>query len=390
MRRLRMAAKRGLKHMNEKEVAEIRRRFRPDKSNITHIRGCYVNDKREIVSEFDQSLTLMPQEEGEKMLTLLKRSLSGTLGKNLVDITFATQQVVDSEEHRRLMHLRDSALNDQEGVEAFYRCVIDNLRLEEHYLILLAYDRYDVPYRSKDGGSLEDASTEVFSYVLCAVCPVKMPKPALCYDVPQNAFHSMKIDWLVAPPELGFLFPAFDDRSTNIYNALYYTKSLEENHKEFVDAVFHTEIPEPAQVQKESFHTVIQEALEEECSFEVVETVHDELCSMLEEHKASKEPEPLAISKRVVKGVLESCGVSPERLEAFSEKYDERFGADNDIRPRNVVNQKQFEVKTPDVTIHVNPERKDLVETRNIDGTNYILIRAEGGVEVNGIDIHIS
>ena len=91
-----------------------------------------------------------------------------------------------------------------------------------------------------------------------------------------------------------------------------------------------------------------------------------------------------------MKGVLESCGVSPERLEAFSEKYDERFGADNDIRPRNVVNQKQFEVKTPDVTIHVNPERKDLVETRNIDGTNYILIRAEGGVEVNGIDIHIS
>ena len=86
-----MAAKRGLKHMNEKEVAEIRRRFRPDKSNITHIRGCYVNDKREIVSEFDQSLTLMPQEEGEKMLTLLKRALSGTLGKNLVDITFATQ-----------------------------------------------------------------------------------------------------------------------------------------------------------------------------------------------------------------------------------------------------------------------------------------------------------
>ncbi len=376
--------------MNEKEIAEIRRRFRPDKSNITHVRGCYVNDKREIVSEFDQSLAMMPQEEGEKLLALLKRSLSGTLGKNLLDITFATRQVVDSEEHRRLMLLRDSALNDQEGVEAFYRCVIDNLMLEGHYLILLAYDRYDVPYRSRDGERLEDASTEVFSYVLCAVCPVKMPKPALCYDIPENAFHSMKIDWLVAPPELGFLFPAFDDRSANLYNALYYTKSLEESHKEFVDAVFHTEIPEPAEVQKETFHVVMQEALEKECSLEVVQTIHEELCSMVEEHKASKEPEPLVISKRVVQGVLESCGVSGERLEAFSEQYDARFGADSSLSPRNVVNQKQFEVKTPDVTIRVNPERKDLVETRNIDGTNYILIRAEGGVEVNGIDIHIS
>ena len=376
--------------MNEKEIAEIRRRFRPDKSNITHVRGCYVNDKREIVSEFDQSLAMMPQEEGEKLLALLKRSLSGTLGKNLLDITFATRQVVDSEEHRRLMLLRDSALNDQEGVEAFYRCVIDNLMLEGHYLILLAYDRYDVPYRSRDGERLVDASTEVFSYVLCAVCPVKMPKPALCYDIPENAFHSMKIDWLVAPPELGFLFPAFDDRSANLYNALYYTKSLEESHKEFVDAVFHTEIPEPAEVQKETFHVVMQEALEKECSLEVVQTIHEELCSMVEEHKASKEPEPLVISKRVVQGVLESCGVSGERLEAFSEQYDARFGADSSLSPRNVVNQKQFEVKTPDVTIRVNPERKDLVETRNIDGTNYILIRAEGGVEVNGIDIHIS
>lgn len=376
--------------MNEKEIAEIRRRFRTEKSNITHICGCYVNDMREIVSEFDQSLTLMPQEEAEKMLALLKRALSGTLGKNLLDITFATQQVVDSEEHRRLMLLRNSALNDREGVEAFYRCVIDNLVMEGHYLILLAYDRYDVPYRSKSGESLEDASTEVFSYVLCAVCPVKMPKPALCYDVPENAFHNLKIDWLVAPPELGFMFPAFDDRSTNLYNALYYTKSLEENHREFVDAVFNAAVPEPAQAQKESFHALIQEALEEECSLEVVQAVHDEFSGMLEEHKANKEPEPLALPKRVVKGVLESCGVSGERLEAFSAKYDAQFGADTAISPRNVMDEKQFEVKTPDVTIRVNPERKDLVETRNIDGTNYILIRAEGGVEVNGIDIHIS
>ena len=60
--------------MNEKEIAEIRRRFRPDKNNITHVRGCYVNEKREIVSEFDPSLALMSQEESEKFLAILKRT----------------------------------------------------------------------------------------------------------------------------------------------------------------------------------------------------------------------------------------------------------------------------------------------------------------------------
>lgn len=376
--------------MIEKEVAEIRRRFRPDKSNITHIRGCYVNENREIVSQFDQSLITMIQEEKEKLLAVLKKVLSGTLGKNLVDVSFATQQVVSSEEHGRLMRLRDSALQDEQGVEDFYRAVIENLIIEGQYLILLAYDRYDVPYRSKDGEHLEDAATDVFSYVLCAVCPVKMTKPALCYDIPEQAFHNQKTDWIVAPPELGFLFPAFDDRCTNLYNALYYTKSLEENHKEFVDVIFHTDIPEPANVQKENFQFLVQEALEEECNLEVVQTVHGQLSNMMEEHKASKDPEPLTVSKQVVKGVLQSCGVSEERLEAFSEKYDEAFGKDEAIRPRNVVNQKRFEVKTPDVTIQVNPERTDLVETRNIDGTDYILIRAVGGVEVNGIEVHLS
>ena len=165
--------------MNEKEVAEIRRRFRPDKNNITHVRGCYVNDSREIVSQFNQSLAVTPQEEAEKILAVLKRTLSGTLGKNLIDITFETQQVVDSEEHKLLMALRSSALKDEEAVQAFYRRVIESLSFEGSYMILLAQDTYDVPYRSKDGERLDDAATEVFSYFLCSVCPIKMTPPAL-------------------------------------------------------------------------------------------------------------------------------------------------------------------------------------------------------------------
>lgn len=375
--------------MNEKEIAEIRRRFRPDKSNITRIRGCYVNSQKEIVSQFSQSLPLMPQEESEELLAILKKTLSGTVGKNLIDIEFSTQQVINSEEHKLLMSLRDSSLNDDNAVSEFYGRVIQAVNMEGNYLILLAYDMYDVPYYAKDGEKQNDSS-EVFSYFLCCICPVKLTKPALGYHVSENEFRNITPDWIVSPPELGFMFPAFDNRSANIYNTLYYSRNTAENHGEFVDAIFKTDIPMPADTQKETFQSILSDAVADDCSYEVVQAVHEELSEMIEEHKANKEESSQTVSKKTVKGVLESCGVSDEHISAFEEKYDDEFGSDTQISPQNIIDTKQFEVRTPDVIIKVNPERSDLIETRVINGVKYILIRADGGAEVNGVDISIS
>ena len=376
--------------MNEKEIAELRRRFRQDKSSITHVRGCYVNENREIISEFDQSLTLSRQEDAEKILAVLRKTLSGAVGRNLLDIEFDTRQVVEGDEHRLRMALRDSRLADQEAVHALFRRVIASLDLAGNYLILLAYDAYDVPYRSKDGQRQDDASDQVFTYILCAVCPVKLTKDALSYYIQENQFRSVEADWVVAAPEVGFLFPAFDDRATNLYNALYYTRDISQSHPDFVDALFKSQVPMPAAVQKETFQSILGDTLEEECRYEVVQAVHDELCGMIAAHKESKEEDPLVISKVTVKQVLHECGVSPDHVERFEEQYDRQFGPEADLPPRNIVDEKQLEVKTPDVTIKVSPERSDLVETRVIDGRRYILIRAEEGVEVNGVQIHIS
>ena len=376
--------------MNEKEIAELRRRFRQDKSSITHVRGCYVNENREIISEFDQSLTLSRQEDAEKILAVLRKTLSGAVGRNLLDIEFDTRQVVEGDEHRLLMALRDSRLADQEAVHALFRRVIASLDLAGNYLILLAYDAYDVPYRSKDGQRQDDASDQVFTYILCAVCPVKLTKDALSYYIQENQFRSVEADWVVAAPEVGFLFPAFDDRATNLYNALYYTRDISQSHPDFVDALFKSQVPMPAAVQKETFQSILGDTLEEECRYEVVQAVHDELCGMIAAHKESKEEDPLVISKVTVKQVLHECGVSPDHVERFEEQYDRQFGPEADLPPRNIVDEKQLEVKTPDVTIKVSPERSDLVETRVIDGRRYILIRAEEGVEVNGVQIHSS
>ena len=290
--------------MNEKEISEIRRRFRADKSNITHVRGCYVNEKQEIVSQFDQPLSLLPQEECENMLSVLRRTLSGTLGKNLIEMPFTTAQVIDSDEHRLLMALRDSKLTDEEAVRMFFEKVIASYRPEGTYLILLANDTYDVPYRAKDGETLEDASENIYNYVLCTVCPVKQTKPVLGYDVPENTFHNRNIDWLVSAPQLGFLFPSFTDRSADIYSAMYYCRSASESYDEFIDAVFNREAPMPAEEQKTTFGTILGDALNDACSLDVVQTVHSRLCGMIEEHKASKDPEPLTITGRTMKTML--------------------------------------------------------------------------------------
>ena len=375
--------------MNEKEIAELRRRFRPEKSNITHIRGCFVNDKRKIVSQFDQSLALMAPEETEELLAVLRRTLSGALGKNLIDIPFDTDQVVSGDEHSLLMKMRDSSLADEDAVQTFFERVVQSLSLETHYMILLAHDTYDVPYRSTDGARQDDASSAVFSYILCSICPVKTTKPALSYYISENKFYNCTIDWLISPPELGFLFPAFDDRCANLYNALYYTRNTAESHQDFVDAVFCQPLPMPAAEQKEAFESLLSDTLAEECNLELLQSVHEQLSERIAEHKEAKDPTPLTLPKHEASQLLASCGVSSERVEAFAARYDETFGEDAALPVRNVVDTKQFQVSTPDVTIQVNPERSDLVQTRVIDGAQYILVRVEEGVEVNGVSIQL-
>ena len=376
--------------MNEKEVAELRRRFRPDRSGVSHVRGCYVNENREIVSRFDQPLGVMTQEETANLRALLKRTLSGTLGKNLLDISFATQQVVRGLEHKRLMDLRGSELKDEEAVEALFQAIIQSVNLEGNYMILLAHDAYDVPYRGKDGEEQEDASSEVFSYLLCSICPVKLTKPALSYYVQEGEFHTRTADWVVAPPALGFLFPAFDDRSANIYDALYYTKDIQDMQEALIGAVFGTDAPMPAAQQKESFQSVLGETLEEDCCLQVVQAVHDQLCGLMEDHKESRDPEPLVIGKGEVRQALAANGVTQEHIQAFEKGYDEAFGADARLSPRNLVDPKKIQVTTADVTIQVSPDRSDLIQTRVLNGVKYILVRVEEGVEVNGVPVQIT
>ena len=388
--------------MNQRDIAEIRRRLNPDKRYPTVIRGCYVDHTGQVISTFAQPIYHLPQEENEKYMALFKKVLSGTQGQNLLTVEFTAAQAMEGAEHKILSDMRESGLTDEEAVNAFFERAIDAIRAEgnadaqsvsdaqtaSNYLILLLHDGYDIVYKDNNGEADNERSTDVFSYILGCVCPVKQTKPALTYFVEDSGFHARLSDWAVSNPEMGFMFPAYEERSANIYCAMYYTRDAGNPHEMFMQSVFGVqEQPMPAKEQTEVFQNVLQESLAEECSMDVMQAVHETMRTMIEEQKADKTAEPLKLGKQEMKQLLEDCGVSEERAAAFEEKYDETFGAYAELPAVNLVTPKQFKVDTPSVSIRVDPERSDLIETRVIDGKCYILVLADGDVQVNGVNV---
>ena len=374
--------------MNIKEISEIRRRIRQDRTNITKLYGCYVNSQREIVSCFSKSVGMMPENEATEYLGKLKKVLSGGLGKNMLDLAFQTSQVADSAEHKFLMDLRNSRLEDIALVQKLYEKIIAAVDPQDGYLILLGCDSYDVPFKS--GEEETGNSGETFVYILCAICPVKLTKTLLQYDPNEKLFSSGGAVNAAGMPEIGFMFPAFDNRSSNIYNVHFYTKSNKESHQELIDQLFSVSAPMPAAQQKKSFETLLTRSLDSRCNMEVVQAVHDQICQTIELHKESRIADPLLISKEQVREILEDCGVPEKNVAKFAVDFDEEFGAEAQLHPKNIINNRKFEVTTPDVVIKVAPDKTDLIETRVIGGVPYILICANENVEVNGVAIHIT
>ena len=373
--------------MNDKELREIRRRFRPDKNNILSIKGCLVNGEKTILSRFSQNLAGSSLEESEKLLSIMKKALSGGIGLNLIDLEFSARQTMEGEEHKLLMALRSSCLKDENALEAFYQKVISSVHFEGSFAILLASDNYDVFSYSSDGEKAD--SSTLFSYIVCAVCPIKPSADGLYFREYDNSFRSLEEHALLSSPEIGFMFPAFDDRASNIYGALYYTKDIANLHGEFISSIFGLEAPMSAAEKKDNFKGCLTETLDDECDFEVLKSVHGQIADMVQEHKESKQPENLVLTRHDLKTVLEYCGIGEEKVERFTAKFDEEFGANAEIPPKSIVDVKKFNLETPDVSIKVNPERTDLVSTQVINGVRYILIRANEGVEVNGVNIEI-
>ncbi len=371
--------------MIKQEVNEIKRLYTPSNCSITRICGCYVDGEKNKKTEFKEAFLSLPEEEIFKYFELLRKTLSGSIGKNLLNLEFPLSSEEEGGTQEFLLRLREGKLKDDALLEEFYDKVIASYEYVGNYLILLIHDAYDVPGKTSDGLTMDDASDSVYDYILCCICPVNLSKPGLSYNSETNEFHNRIRDWIVELPEIGFLFPSFNDRCADIHGTLYYSKNPEEPHSEFVDNILGAVLPLTAGSQRETFQSLIEETLGDEAEYEVVKSIHENLTEMIEEHKEI--PEPLMLDKHQVKNLFEKSGVEEEKLADFEKLYDAAAGERTSLLVDNVANTRTFEVKTPDVVVKVNPDRADLVNTMMLEGKRCLVIEINDHVEVNGITI---
>ena len=371
--------------MNKKEVLEIRKQFTPANCAITRIAGCYVDHEKNKRMESKSAFLSLPEEEAFKYFDIFKKTLSGTMGKNMLNMEFPIDQEMPGGTQEFLMKLKASKLEDDMLLEEFYDKVIATYEYAENYYIIWIHAMYDVPGKSSDNMEMFDASDEVYEYLVCSICPVSLSKAGLSYNAEANCIQDRIRDWVVDMPDKGFLFPAFNDRSTDIHGVLYYTKKSEDLQPELIEQLLGARMPMSANTQKETFQILIEDTLGEEGDYDTIRNIHETLNELIEKHK--EEPEPLQLDKTDVRKVFEQSGVSAERMEQFDRNYEETAGEKTSLLAANIAETKKFQIETPDVVIKVNPERSDLIETRMIDGRQCLVIAVDDHIEVNGVNV---
>ena len=414
--------------MNKKEVMELKRRFKKDAATFSRLVGCYVDGEHHKVCKFGGQFLTLEEDEYYKYLEIANKLLSGTIGNNLLNLEFPIDEEAVGGRQQILMALRDCDLENEDLLDTYYDLVIDTYDEVGNYLILLYLDSYDVMTRTKDNINL-DESEEIYKYLLVGICPVSLSKPGLGYLEKEGRIGPRIRDWVVGAPETGFLFPAFNDRSTDIHSTLFYTKNTKEPHSEFMANGLGCGIERTATEQKMAFHSIVRNVLgaEEESTEDTLLDIQQTLSDMAEDYAEvhDVEEDPFILDKEVIKQVLESSHVPEEKITRIEKNVDEAFGeklpqAENVIDNKALVanelrveklaleeqvgdltlklNEKQEEidsykeeVKTYDVVLHVKPEKASQIKSTTIDGEKCIVIpmKENENATINGVNTTI-
>ena len=367
--------------MNKREVAELRKLLKPEGCSLTRICGCYVDGEKNIKASFANAFLSLPEESIYKYLEILKKGLSGTIGKTLYNLDFPLAEEKDENgTHSLLMKLRTSELKDSEAVQNFFQRVIDTYEYPSNYLILLVHNSYDEPGKTADGMSMDDASDEVFSYISCVVSPVDLTKPGLSYHETSGDFQECMRHWVAGQPEVGFVFPAFNDRSTDLHALLYYAKK--EVHMELVEDLLKCSFSSTAEEQKGILQSVVEGTLGENCSFENVKSVISEIDQAAEEH--ADDQEPAEVGQSMMLSFLED---HIDNEEQFSESWNES-GADNaQILLDNISSKGKCVFDMGDIKVTADNATGDMVELKEVNGRMCLVIPYDGNMTINGITI---
>ncbi|MBO4883549.1 MAG: DUF4317 domain-containing protein [Lachnospiraceae bacterium] len=371
--------------MIKSELGEIKKLYTPKNCSVTRIAGCYVDAEKNKKAVFAKPFTQIPEEEMYKYFDIFRKALSGTVGKSALTLDIMNEAEKKGGQQEFLLKLRESGLKDDDLLDDYYNRIISSFEYVGNYLILVAHDIYDVPGKTKDGAVNDDASEDVYEYILTVICPVDLTEAALSFDPKSGEFHDRKRDWIVKLPAIGYLFPAFNDRGSDIHSIMYYSKDAENLNEQFIELMLGACEPMSASSQKETFEAIVEETLGNECSFGSVKNIHEEMSRMIAD--AKEQLAPLTMEKNDIRDLLEGSGASNKKLKTFEDTYEKVAPEDRPLMMSNIYSSRSFDVKTPDVVIKVKPDRTDLVNEQNVDGKDCIVIELNGEVVVNGINV---
>lgn len=402
--------------MTKKEINEIKGLYDTiEECGIARLCGCYVNGDKEKVKVFSESFLNFDEKEQHKYLEIFRKNMSGTLGKNLIDLSFVNQDSEDISFGKGMLNaLKRSELKDDELLDKFYDSVISTYNHVGNYLILLIFQSYDVPGITDDEISMDDASEEVYSYVLCSICPMKLTKPGLGYDDKLEMIHTLKQSFGVELPDTGFIFPAFNDRSSDDNQLLYYTRKADDLQDRLLDELLAVSAPLPAKQQKEGFNTFVAEVLGEDSTIETMIAMQENFAELVKEKKEFSDSPTVVLDKDTVKEVFVKSGVEQSKLEVFDKKFDQQFDmeqyakknrvvvdeeesvapievpklkVEQTILAENVLPTRNIEVKGKDLLLRINTKNMDMIDINNADGKKYLVIELPDDVKVNGISV---
>lgn len=366
--------------MKKKEISEIKKIFTPANCSLTRICSCYVDAEKNKRAELKEAFLSLPEDEMFKYFNIFRGALSGTVAKNLINLELDHPKVERNEAYSALLWLRDTQLKDDDLINNFYDKVIENYDYNENYYIVLVHGIYDVPGRSSDGMEMYDASDFVYEFIQCAICPVKLTRGALSYNTDKNAVEARKRDWIVEAPDTGFLFPAFNDRQTDIHGTLFYNRKPEYDFEKLITNVLGATAPMAANDEKGVFNNITEEVLADNCTFKNVSGIYDSIVELIEESEDGN----VKLDLYQIKKLMEANGGDQEKLselEALDYKSFYKLSA------TNVINAKCFEVKTEGLEIKVKPEYTSRVECRMIDGRPCVVMAVSDHLEVNGVTV---
>jgi hypothetical protein len=347
--------------MRKQDIKELRKIIkRDDSAVIDWVYSLYVSPENEMRYEALERLGNMEDSERFRHVKIINNVLSTALGKRTFSVPLKFQQ-------EELLHLRKN-VSDKAGFEKLRDMLLEKYVHTDPYYAIVVHMVYDVPKKLSDGSRVDDGS-DVYDSLLFAVCPAKLTKPALGFE--NERVSELKPRWVIGNPGFGFLYPSFSDRSEDRNEAAFYSAAPDE--EAFLNDLFEVAVPPISEkAQKERFTQLIGDL---HLNVEDAAGIAADLIEKAEENDST------ALGKVDLWRLVSESGVSDEE---FEEAYRE---AGNQPIPIAAIASSKTVIRTDSGVVTVKSALAPLIETREIDGTTYIMIPADGAVTVNGMPV---